>query len=103
MTQTQPSIVYAAFTALPGRADEVLALVEALIPQVRAEPGNEVFIAHRKASAPAEFVVYERYTDEAAFHAHLSYEHGLEFNARLRPLIEGDVIVELLDQVIAQE
>jgi quinol monooxygenase YgiN len=98
-SQAQSTIVFAAFTALPGKADEVQALVQALTPQVRSETGNELFIAHQKTSAPEEFVIYERYTDEAAFRAHLSYEHGREFNAHLRPLIEGDVVVELLDQL----
>jgi quinol monooxygenase YgiN len=82
--------LYAEFTALPGREDDVATLLARLATEVRREPGNLVFDPHRRVSNPREFFVYEVYRDSAAFRAHLGAAHGAEFNAALSTLIVGD-------------
>ncbi|HEY5223386.1 MAG TPA: putative quinol monooxygenase [Microbacteriaceae bacterium] len=82
-------ILYAEFTALPGREPRVAELITQLGTRVRAEPGNIVFAVHRKTARPAEFFVYEEYEDEAAFQAHITADYGARFNAELCPLVAG--------------
>lgn len=84
---TEPTILHATFTARPGEAERVVALLRDFAEVVRAEPGNVVFDATRLADEPDRFFVYEEYRDEAAFHAHLSAPAGDPFNAALQPLI----------------
>ncbi|MFF1633419.1 putative quinol monooxygenase [Leifsonia sp. NPDC058248] len=80
---SEPTTLYAEFTARPGHEDEVERLVAGLVEQVRREPGNVRFIPHRRADDPAAFFVYEEYADADAFAAHLRSEHGRAFNAAL--------------------
>jgi quinol monooxygenase YgiN len=82
-------ILYAEFTALPGRESEVTELVRDLAELVREEPGNLVFSAAQKRDSPAQFFVYEEYTDAAAFATHLGADYGAAFNAKLGGLVVG--------------
>jgi quinol monooxygenase YgiN len=86
----QPVALYAEFTALPGREDEVDALITGLALDVRQEPGNIVFDPHRRSSNPRAFFVYEVYRDADAFQTHATAPYGAAFNAALGDLIEGD-------------
>lgn len=83
-------ILYAEFTALPGNEERVAGLVRALAEEVRTEPGNLVFATNQKRDNPAEFFVYEEYSDDDAFRAHIESEYGATFNKALVDLIEGD-------------
>lgn len=80
--------LYAEFTARPGAEATVLELILAYAEVVRAEPGNLEFQVYRRQEAPARFVVFEIYADDAAFQAHLAHPAGQAFNDRLTPLIE---------------
>jgi quinol monooxygenase YgiN len=82
--------LYARFTAKPGRELEVQRLLKDLATQVRAEPGNIVFDAHRAQADHRAFFVYEVYRDAAAFEAHITADYGRTFNADLAALIEED-------------
>jgi quinol monooxygenase YgiN len=80
-------ILYATFTASAGSAAAVAALLNEYAVTVRKEPGNVLFEASCKADEPESFFVYEEYTDEAAFQAHLNAPYGVPFNVALAPLI----------------
>ncbi len=85
-----PVILYAEFTAKPGCADEVAALLRGLTVDVREEPGNRVFTGLQKREDPSRFFVYEEYDDQAAFEAHIGAPYGAVFNGRLTELIVED-------------
>jgi len=80
-------VLYARFTARPGQAQAVAALLADYAAKVRTEPGNRLFEASCRADMPEAFFVYEEYRDEAAFQAHLAAPYGAIFNAALTPLI----------------
>lgn len=82
-----PIILHARFTAKPGEAERVAALLRDFSAAVRAEEGNIVFDATRLVDDPDRFFVYEVYRDEAAFQAHLAAPAGAPFNAALQELI----------------
>ena len=56
---------------------------------VRSEPGNLRFDAHRLADDPDRFIVYEEYADEAAFAEHVASAHCALFNEEFAPLVVG--------------
>ena len=90
-------VLSAEFTARPGAADEVDALIREYAASVRAEPGNSAFDVYRRAEDADRFVVFEIYRDREAFEAHLGAEAGRTFNAQLTPrIVEPQSILSFL-------
>ncbi|MEC9341644.1 MAG: putative quinol monooxygenase [Pseudomonadota bacterium] len=54
----------------PDQVDNFKTTMAEVIPQVRAEPGNHLYIGHQSPDDPTRFVFYEQYTDQAAIEAH---------------------------------
>lgn len=82
--------LYAEFTVLPGSEEIVASLMASLTEQVRAEPGNQLFLPHTKAAEPNKYFVFEVYDDDAAFEAHINAHYGKTFNATLVEHIAED-------------
>lgn len=80
----------ATFRAQEGKTEDVRKLIVEYGHIVRDEPGNIFFHVYTDVDDPAQFVIIERYVDQAAFDAHLGAEVGKEFNRNLGPLIEGN-------------
>ncbi len=59
------------------------------------EPGCERFDVLQKTGKPNEILLYEIYTDRAAFDAHLASAHFKEFNVATAAMIRDKRIVEL--------
>jgi len=81
--------LFATFTALEGREEEVALLLAGLTVDVRAEPGNVLFEPTTVKDRPRDFFVYEVYRDDAAFEAHISAPYGEIFNVALTDLVVG--------------
>jgi len=73
-------VLIAELTAREGCEAEVRSTLADYAVHVRAEPGNEVFQCYQTEDAPQLFVVYEIYSDEAAFQAHLAAPMNKEVN-----------------------
>jgi quinol monooxygenase YgiN len=67
--------VVARYRAKPGEGDSVAAVLSWHVPATRAEPGCIQFDACRSTDDPDEFVLYEKYVDEAAFESHRASPH----------------------------
>jgi quinol monooxygenase YgiN len=52
-----------------------VAVLEELAAASRAEPGRLGYTLHRSAEDPRDFLIFERYADEAAFETHAESEH----------------------------
>ena len=79
----------ATFRAKPGHFEDVRKLIVEYGDFVRLEPGNVFFEIYSDSSEEHEFVIVERYRDQAGFDAHLATQEGKVFNQALGPLIEG--------------
>ncbi len=76
MAAADPTVtVVARWQVLPGRVDEVLALVEGLRQQSLAEPGCVGYEAFRSMVRPDEILLLERYGSSAAIEAHRASAH----------------------------
>jgi quinol monooxygenase YgiN len=64
--------IFATITAAGGKADELRAVLAALVPEIRKEPGNISYELHENAAKPGEFHFYEAYSNEAAVQAHMA-------------------------------
>jgi len=89
-------ILIAELTAREGCEAEVRSTLADYAVHVRAEPGNEVFQCYQTEDAPQLFVVYEIYSDEAAFQAHLAAPMNKEVNQRLTAITEGGSTLKFL-------
>jgi (4S)-4-hydroxy-5-phosphonooxypentane-2,3-dione isomerase len=68
-------VVLAKWVAKPGEEEVVAAAIDELIEPSRAEPGNLAYLPHHDPDDPRVFLLYEQYTDEAAYKAHGESEH----------------------------
>lgn len=74
----------AEFTALPGHEARVAELMAGLTNDVLSnEPGCVQFLPFTREGEPNRWVVFEQYTDDAAFAAHRAAPYGAVFNAEL--------------------
>jgi quinol monooxygenase YgiN len=77
-------------TIREGEQDRAAEIIPKLVEASRAEPGNNLYIAHRDPDDPRVFAFYEQYRDKAAFEAHGQSEHFQTLGAgELFPLAEG--------------
>jgi quinol monooxygenase YgiN len=62
--------------------------------QTRREPGNLDYIVHEEEGEKPAFILYEQYTDRAAFDAHAASPHFTQYIVEtVRPrLVERDVL-----------
>lgn len=93
--------IVATLRARPGRTEALLALLDGLIAQSRAEPGILRFDLWRDQDDDRCFVLDELYTDAAAVEAHRGTAHFLQYRAALEDLADRSSLV--LDPVAVSE
>jgi quinol monooxygenase YgiN len=71
--------VIARYRANPGSGDAVAEVLRKHVAATRAEPGCVQFDASRSNENPDEFVLYEKYVDDAAFEVHRASPHFQKF------------------------
>lgn len=74
-------VVTSTWIARPGEEAAVEAAIGRMIAPSREEPGCLSYEPHRDLEDPRVFFLYERYTDRAAYEAHLASAHFTEFGA----------------------
>lgn len=82
-------VVLAELRAQPGREGELAAFMARHAAASREEPGCLVFDVCRDPADPAAFVLYEAYTDEAAYVAHRATAHYARFMREAPALVEA--------------
>jgi quinol monooxygenase YgiN len=82
-------VVAAKLKAVEGKGDELAQAFRKLIPKVLKDPGAISYVVHRKADAPNEFLVYEKYESGEALKFHGSTEHFKEFSKAIASLLDG--------------
>lgn len=92
--------VIARLVVQEGQQDEFEGAMAELMAEVRAaEPGNLLYQVFKKRGSSTEYVVLERYTDQAALDAHGKAPHFQRMLPRLAPTLAGPLDIEVLDQV----
>lgn len=92
-----PAKITAILTARAGKITELQALLTAMAPHCRAEPGNLRWDIWREPSPGARFVLDELYVDAAAVEAHRGMPHYQDYLARIPAL--ADRIALMLEAV----
>ncbi|PEQ14260.1 hypothetical protein B2G71_01240 [Novosphingobium sp. PC22D] len=73
--------------ARPGRIDDLEAALRTLLAATHQEAGCAGGELHRSAEDEALFMVYERWTDQAGFDAHMAEPHVAQFLAAADDLL----------------
>ncbi|MBI1844416.1 MAG: antibiotic biosynthesis monooxygenase [Actinobacteria bacterium] len=66
--------IFAKLTAQPGKGEELLAGLSAMLGPVQDEKGTELYVLHVSEGEPDVVRVYEVYTDGDAVAAHMGSE-----------------------------
>jgi quinol monooxygenase YgiN len=86
----------AIYTLLEDRVEDFDRLIRKVVGQVREhEPDTLVYIVHAVPSAPMQRILYEVYSDRAAYEAHKRQPYVLAFEADRRPYVLATNIIEL--------
>jgi quinol monooxygenase YgiN len=92
-------VVAAKIKAVEDKGDELEKEFRKLIPKVLKDPGAVTYAVHRKADAPNEFLVYEKYESGEALKFHGSTEHFKEFSKAIGPLLDGRAEVAIYNEL----
>jgi quinol monooxygenase YgiN len=68
-------VVLAKWTAKEGQEDRLAEICDEMTESSRAEPGNLYYQAQRSVEDPRLFLLYEQYSDEAGYEAHMASDH----------------------------
>lgn len=82
--------VVARIVALPGKADELRAVLTRLIEPTRGEPGCVRYELLQNQADPTDFTFVEEWESDAAFKAHIATNHFKETAGRLPPLVAAE-------------
>lgn len=83
----------------PGKRDEVLAAMTALVDLARGEDGTTTYVVHQDQRDADVIWVYEQYTDSDALDAHMNAEAMKEFIGAAGGLMAGRPELHMLTPV----
>ena len=83
-------VVAAQYYAKEGKADEIAAILQEMIPISRAEPGCALYLINRSLDDPRKFLLYEQYRGKAGYEAHMATDAFKEnILGKAVPLLES--------------
>lgn len=93
-------VVVAKFKSRPDTAGEVERELRGLVEYVRnEEPDTLTYVCHRAQSDPSQFLFYERYRSMEALSAHGSSGKFRTTFKKIGPMLEGDPVIELYEEM----
>jgi quinol monooxygenase YgiN len=94
--------VFARIAAQPGKRDEMVKAMEALIENAKTEAGTLTYILHVDDKEPDAVFFYELYSDEDALTAHGTSDRFKEIGKSLRDLAGGRPELQILKPLIGK-
>ena len=92
--------VFASFTPVAGKEQELHDLLAWMVGHTRAEPGCERYDLYRRSGDEGgSFHLFERYRDEDALQAHRASDHYVEYRRKVVELLDGAIDVLVLDGI----
>lgn len=74
-----PIVLNVHFEAVPGREDDLLRELSALVEPTRKEAGCLVYELHVDPESPGKLMFYEKFADQAALDFHVITPHFKKF------------------------
>jgi quinol monooxygenase YgiN len=86
-------------TIAPGRTEDMIALLNEVLPDTRGFEDCENVVLHRDQDDPTRVLLIERWTSRAAFEAYLQWRADRGDNDRLGALSAGPPSIRYLDAI----
>jgi quinol monooxygenase YgiN len=102
MSEAAKVAVLARIPAQPGKRDELVAALQALIDNANTEEDTRLYILHTNDADPDAVLFYELYTNEEALIAHGKSDAFKAIGASLRDLAGGRPEITRLTPVIGK-
>jgi quinol monooxygenase YgiN len=96
-----PMIITARLKAKQGKEKKMEALLTDMVKKVTTEPGALAYTIHRSTVDPSLFMIYEKYTDKAAFSFHKDSPHFAELGGSLGEILDGAPDLQVWEEVAA--
>ena len=90
-------IIVAEMKALPGKVEQVTAVLETMLAPSRAEPGcisYRFFYSHEDSEC---IIFYEQWQDMAAIEFHFATEHFEALGGQLDGLLNGEPKIDIFE------
>ena len=92
--------VVATLKVKAGQEEALIEGVLKMITYVKAnEPGTVTYLLHRSSADPTKFLVYEVYTDQAAFATHGASEPMKEFFRLAGGILDGRPDIAMYEEI----
>ena len=82
-----------------GKLEEFKTLAKELVEKSAGEAGNVYYTLNVSTSDPRQFAILECWKDQAAVDYHNGTEHFTGLLPKIAALCDGDITVELLNEV----
>jgi quinol monooxygenase YgiN len=94
-------VVVAVMKAKEGCEQEMEQALRDIMPMVETEECTLSYSLHRTKKDPQKFLMYEKYLNKEAFKYHSSTPHFAELFGKLAPLLQGDPIIDIYEEICA--
>jgi quinol monooxygenase YgiN len=84
-----PLLVFATITARPGAGSDLKAALTELVKEVRAEAACQLYELYVNTEHPDQFIMHERWDDEAGLMAHSTMPHMKAFADKAKDWLAG--------------
>jgi quinol monooxygenase YgiN len=88
-------IIVAEMKALPGKVEQLTAVLETMLEPSRAEVGCISYRFFRSHEDNNSVLFYEQWQDMAAIEFHFSTEHFQALGGKLEGLLDGEPVIEI--------
>ena len=92
-------IVVAKLKAKAGEEAKMEEAMRGMVDKVAQEQGTLTYTLHRAQQDSSVFLLYEKYTDEAAFKSHSSTPYFLDLFEVLKPILDGAPDIEIYEEI----
>ena len=92
--------VVARVKARPGKANELLSVLNSLVEPTRKEPGCICYELLQNNEDPTDFSLIEEWQNEAALQSHFATKHFKEALAKMPNLVAAEPDIRRYHQVI---
>jgi len=92
-------VVVAVMKTKAGKEKEFENAIRELMANVEAEEGTLVYALHRAKKDPTQFLMFEKYVNEAAFAQHGSSPYFKEIFGRMASMMDGAPKIEIYEEL----
>ncbi len=92
-------VVIARLKVKEGKEQEMEGHLKDMVKKVAAEEGTLLYTILRNTQDRAQFVIFEKYTDQDAFTRHATSPHFAAFSKAIGGLLSGAPEIQIFDEI----